>query len=102
MVLKWGKSIFCLTFLSTGINPGVGLTPYILANAAGILHDPIISDPSDIGTNSAAIAAAEPPLDPPAELFVSYTFAVGPNNLLLVCAPTANSGILVLPMIIAQ
>ena len=56
--------------------------------------------PSANGSNLVATAVLAPPLDPAADFEISKQFDVGPNNLLVVCPPTPNSAVLVLPMII--
>jgi hypothetical protein len=48
-----------------------------------------------------ARAAAEPPLEPPAERVRSHGLRVAPNTSLTVFGPKANSGVLVLPITIA-
>ena len=73
----------------------------MLANAAGFLHDPIISEPSAIGIKPPATAEAAPPLEPPALFEMSYAFPVIPKTRLKVCDPNPNSGVFVLPMMIA-
>ena len=70
--VKTGNLLKFFSFdLSVGINPVVGLNPYIFANAAGPLQEPIISVPSAKGINPAATAAPAPPLDPAADLLTS-------------------------------
>jgi len=49
----------------------------------------------------AASAAAAPPLLPPALRLRSYGFRVAPNTGLTVCKPAPNSGVFVLPRLIA-
>ncbi len=49
----------------------------------------------------AASAAAAPPLLPPALRLRSYGLRVAPNTGLTVCEPAPNSGVFVLPRLIA-
>jgi hypothetical protein len=60
-----------------------------------------VSLPSAIGSRRAATAAAAPPLLPPHVLVTSYGLRVAPNTGLKVCDPAPNSGVLVLPIVIA-
>jgi hypothetical protein len=46
--------------------PNVGLKPKTPQSAAGTRIEPLVSEPSVSGTSLAAMAAAEPPDDPPA------------------------------------
>ena len=48
-----------------------------------------------------ATAAAAPPEEPPEVLARSYGLRVAPNTLLKVWLPAPNSGVLVLPIVIA-
>src|SRR5204863_9275217 len=48
-----------------------------------------------------ATAAAAPPDEPPLVFERSYGLRVAPNTLLKVCDPAPNSGVLVLPSVIA-
>ena len=65
-------------------------------NAAGMRIEQPKSVPCAIGSMRAATAAAEPP-DEPAGLSARFHgLRVGPNSALLVLAPAANSGVLVL------
>ncbi len=70
-------------------------------NAAGTRIEQPKSVPWAIGSMPAATAAAEPP-DEPAGLRAGFHgLRVGPNSALLVLAPQANSGVLVLARTIA-
>ena len=51
----------------TGIRPCVGLTEHTPHSDAGMRSDPAVSVPSAAGTMPQASAAADPPLEPPAE-----------------------------------
>ena len=82
------------------IRPGVGLILYVSQNEAGVLKEPIISDPSANGISFDFTAAAAPPLEPPAVFVESKGLEVVPKTLLNVCPPTPNSGVFVLPIII--
>ena len=65
-------------------------------NAAGMRIEQPKSVPCAIGTMPLATATAEPP-DEPAGLSAGFHgLRVGPNSVLLVLAPQANSGVLVL------
>jgi hypothetical protein len=48
-----------------------------------------------------ATATAAPPLLPPHVFLTSNGFRVAPNTVLKVCDPAPNSGVLVLPTVIA-
>ena len=54
-----------------------------------------------MGVNPAASAAAEPPLEPPGDFSVFHGFRVAPYTLFEVNAVAPNSGLFVLPMMIA-
>jgi hypothetical protein len=58
--------------------PRDGLRPTRPQALAGIRIEPPPSLAWAIGTMPAATAAAEPPLDPPVERFVSHGLRVGP------------------------
>ena len=60
-----------------------------------------MSLPSAIGTMPHASATAAPPLLPPQVFVRSYGLRVAPNTVLNVCEPAPNSGVLVLPSVIA-
>ena len=72
-----------------------------MQNAAGLRSEPPVSLPSAIGTIPQASATAAPPLLPPQVLVTSYGLRVAPNTLLNVCDPAPNSGVFVLPHVIA-
>ena len=84
-----------------GTRPGDGRSPTTLQKLAGLRSDPPRSLPSARATIRAARAAAAPPLLPPALRPGSYGFLVAPNTRLTVCDPAPNSGVLVLPRLIA-
>src|SRR5580704_858298 len=84
-----------------GTRPGAVRSPTTPQNAAGFRRDPPVSLPSAIGTMPQANATAAPPLDPPHVFVRSYGFLVAPKTGLNVCDPAPNSGVLVLPMVIA-
>ena len=48
-----------------------------------------------------ASATAAPPLDPPHVFVASYGLRVRPNTVLNVCEPAPNSGVLLLPIVMA-
>src|SRR3954471_345837 len=63
--------------------------------------EPPVSEPKASGLNSAATAAALPPLDPPGTRLGSSGLRVGPNAEFSVDDPIANSSRLVLPTMTA-
>ena len=75
--------------------------PTTLQKLAGLRSEPPVSLPSAIGNMPHASATAAPPLLPPQVLVVSYGLSVAPKTRLKVCEPAPNSGVLVLPMVIA-
>src|SRR5438552_16456954 len=87
--------------LSLGTRPGVVRRPPTLQNAAGLRSEPPVSLPSATGESPLASATAAPPLEPPHVLVRSYGFRVAPNRVLNVCEPAPNSGVLVLPSVMA-
>ena len=86
---------------SLGTRPGDGRKPTTLQKAAGLRSEPPVSLPSAIGTMPQASATAAPPLLPPQVFPRSYGLRVGPNTALNVCDPAPNSGVLVLPTVMA-
>src|SRR5262245_21888617 len=86
---------------SLGTRPGEGRMPTTLQNAAGLRSEPPVSLPSAMGTMPHASETAAPPLLPPHVLFRSYGFRVAPKTVLNVCEPAPNSGVFVLPRVIA-
>ncbi len=60
--------------------------------------DPPVSEPNATGTKPAATAAALPPELPPGTRWKSHGFSVGPNALVSVELPNANSSMFSLPM----
>ncbi len=68
---------------------------------AGWRIEPPVSEPNAIGTQSAATAAAEPPLDPPGACVRAQGLRTGPNAEFSFDDPIANSSQLVLPTITA-
>ena len=60
-----------------------------------------MSLPSAIGIIPHASATAAPPLLPTQVRVSSYGLRVGPNTRLKVCEPAPNSGVFVLPQVIA-
>ena len=79
--------------------PYVGLNPITPQCDAGFLIEPPVSDPSVISHIFAAIAAAEPPLDPPGICPGAFGLFVGPYIEVSVELPAANSSIFVRPII---
>ena len=73
----------------------------MLLNAAGLRSDPPVSLPSAIGTMPVVSAAAAPPLLPPTVFTRLYGLCVAPNTGLKVFDPAPNSGVFVLPSVIA-
>src|SRR5579862_7259570 len=84
-----------------GTRPTEGRKPTTLQKAAGLRSEPPVSEPVATGTSLQASATAAPPDDPPHVLVRSYGLYVAPKTLLNVCDPAPNSGVLVLPMMIA-
>src|ERR1700726_2052268 len=84
-----------------GVSPGVGRIPTMPQNAAGIRIEQPKSVPCAIGTMPVATATAEPPEDPAGLNAGFHGLRDGPNSALLVLAPQANSGVLVLASTIA-
>src|ERR1700733_3050719 len=84
-----------------GVKPGGGRMPRMPQNAAGMRIEQPKSVPCASGTMPVATATAEPPDDPAGLRDGSHGLRVGPNSTLLVLAPQANSGGLVLATMIA-
>ncbi len=84
-----------------GTRPGEGRSPATLQKLAGLRSDPPRSVPSARQIIRAARAAAAPPLLPPALRVGSNGLRVAPKTRLTVCEPVPNSGVLVLPRLIA-
>ena len=84
-----------------GTRPIDGRKPTTLQNAAGLRSEPPVSDPLATGTIPHASATAAPPDDPPQVFVRSYGLCVAPKTLLKVCDPAPNSGVFVLPIVIA-
>src|SRR5690606_27831763 len=75
--------------------------PTVPVKAAGWRMEPPVSVPVPAGTSLAATAAAEPPDEPPGERSRFQGFATGPNQLVSLDEPMANSSMLVLPSVTA-
>src|SRR6185295_9962402 len=86
---------------SSGTRPGDGRRPTTPVNAAGLRSEPAKSLPLAIGTIPQRSAAAAPPLLPPTVFFRLYGLTVAPNTGLKVLEPAPNSGVFVLPSVIA-
>src|SRR5437870_5596851 len=84
-----------------GTRPIDGRKPTMLQNAAGLRSEPPVSDPLATGTSPHASATAAPPEDPPQVFVRSKGLRVAPKTVLNVCDPEPNSGVLVLPTMIA-
>ncbi len=84
-----------------GTRPGDGRKPTTEQKLAGLRSEPPKSLPSAIGSIPHANATAAPPLDPPQVFVRSQGFRVAPKTVLNVCDPAPNSGVLVLPMVMA-
>ena len=84
-----------------GTRPGDGRKPTTLQNAAGLRREPPVSEPLATGTSPHANATAAPPDEPPQVFVRSYGLRVAPKTGLNVWEPAPNSGVLVLPMVIA-
>src|SRR5262245_528408 len=80
-----------------GTRPSDAFIPLMPHTDEGMRIDPPPSDPVQSGTSPAAMAAAEPPDDPPAVRVRSHGLAVAPKSGLIVSALCPPSGVLVLP-----
>ena len=85
----------------TGTRPGAERNPTTLQKLAGLRSEPPMSLPSAMGIMPQASATAAPPLEPPHVFERSYGLRVAPKTWLKVCEPAPNSGVLVLPMVMA-
>src|SRR5438445_4093114 len=83
------------------MRPGVGLSPQMPLKCAGTRMEPPPSLPTPPTEHPEAIAAASPPLEPPAERVRSQGLLVLPVSKLLLSQAIRNSGVLVLPRRIA-
>ena len=81
-----------------GIRPSEALYPDSPQQADGIRSDPPPSDPVASGTMPAAMAAADPPDEPPGVCSRFHGLRVGPNSGLSVSAFQPSSGVFVLPI----
>ncbi len=70
-------------------------------SAAGWRIEPPVSVPVANGARRAAVAAADPPEDPPGTLAVFHGFRTGPYQLVSFDEPMANSSMLALPSMTA-
>src|ERR1700676_1725583 len=84
-----------------GMRPGVGLSPQMPQKCAGTRIEPPPSLPTPLIEHPAAMAAASPPLEPPALRDNSQGLLVLPLARLSVSYAIKNSGVLVLPSTIA-
>src|SRR5208337_811172 len=82
---------------NAGTRPNEGLIAGMPQNADGMRTEPAPSVPIATGPMPDATAAAAPPDDPPAVIFVFQGFLVIPVSRLSVVALMPNSGVLVLP-----
>src|SRR5438105_6212499 len=82
---------------SSGTRPKLGLKPVIPQQAAGMRIEPPLSVPRATSARPAAIAAAEPPLDPPASRPLASGLGTVPKCGFSEVVPYANSCRLVLP-----
>ena len=87
-----GKTPFVEIFLYDGLNPTK------LCQAAGILTEPAVSVPTDIGAKPEYTAVADPVLEPPGAKFclLNIKFLGNLYELLMPKPPKANSTVLVL------
>ena len=83
---------------SRAMMPLVGLSPYRPVKAAGMRAEPPPSEAVASGVMPAAMAAAEPPLEPPGDHSAAHGFTVSPYKRFAVNPSKQNSGTLVLPM----
>src|SRR6202043_3560352 len=84
-----------------GMRPGVGFNPLIPQKCDGTRIDPPPSLPTPPIEQPAPIAAASPPLDPPADRESSHGLLVLPDSVLSVSYAIKNSGTFVFPTKIA-
>src|SRR5204863_10141498 len=82
--------------------PYVGLTPTTPQNDAGWRMEPPVSNPEASGTQRAATAAAEPPLDPPGVRSIAHGLRTAPNAEFSLDDPIANSSQFVLATMTAS
>src|SRR5579864_189512 len=83
------------------MRPGVGFSPQMPQKCAGTRIEPPPSLPTPPVEQPAAIAAASPPLEPPALRARSHGLLVFQLTKLSVSYAIRNSGVLVLPRRIA-
>src|ERR1700704_5042058 len=83
------------------MRPGVGLSPQIPQKCAGTRTEPPPSLPTPPAEHPDAMAAASPPLEPPALRDKSQGLLVFPLVKLSVSYAIRNSGVFVLPSKIA-
>src|SRR3954464_8551405 len=83
------------------MRPGEVRKPTTEQKLAGLRSEPPVSVPSARGTMPQANATAPPPLLPPQVFDRSQGFRVAPNRGLKVWEPAPNSGVLVLPIVLA-
>jgi len=86
---------------SSGMRPKLGLRPTTPDQAAGMRTEPPMSVPSASGTQPAATAAPDPPEEPPGVRDESHGLRVTPQSRLCVKLEYANSGVVVLPTMMA-
>ncbi len=84
-----------------GTRPGVGFSPQIPEKCAGTRIEPPPSLPTPPNEQPDALAAASPPLEPPAVRLVSHGLLVFPVSKLLLSYAISNSGVFVLPRTMA-
>src|SRR5229473_3767433 len=84
-----------------GTRPGEVRKPTTEQKLAGLRSDPPVSLPSASGSMPQARETAAPPLLPPQVFERSQGFFVAPKTGLNVWEPAPNSGVLVLPMVMA-
>ncbi len=97
----WSNVWLSGTTPAVEISPSVGFNPTMPHAAAGMRTEPPVSVPTDPKHMPFASAAAEPPLEPPADLAASFGCRTGPNAVSSLVVPNANSCRLVLPMTMA-
>src|SRR5271157_6577530 len=78
-----------------GMRPGVGFSPQMPEKCAGVRIEPPPSLPTPPAEHAEAIAAASPPLDPPALRERSQGLLVRPYKRLSVSQAMRSSGVLV-------
>ena len=97
----WSSVVLKGTTPAHGSSPNVGFRPTMPQAAAGMRIEPPVSVPTEANPIPVTTAAAEPPLEPPADRVRSTGLWTAPKAVSSLVVPNANSCRLVLPMTIA-